>query len=176
MSRRTPKKHHLFLHWLKSNRLRFPFEPQILAVSRRSVRGQFIGVTSAIQFVLTQSGIVISAQWTGQCWDLISEFDVAERQTDQGYYNGLVLAEWITYYPTREALWRLESFEPFLTWCHKTLAISQFLALYEYTGATWTRLLKNEDNDKDCRNRLALIEISRPTWRQKLISCNVDPC
>lgn len=105
---------------------------------------------------------MVFAQWNKRCWDLISEFEVAERQMDKGYCNNLVRTEWIAYYPSREALWIEESFEPFWAWCNEALAVCRWLAIYENSGTTSVKLLKDDDNDIDRLDRQALIEIGRP--------------
>lgn len=165
MSRRIPKKHRLFLHWLKLNRARFQFEPQLLEISKRSIRGRFIGVTPAIKFILTQRGIEVSVFWEGQCQDLIGEFDVAKRRSEKGYYNHLVMPEWIVYYPSRKALWIEESFEPFLNWCLNTLSSRRWLAIYKNSGTTWAKLLKDDGNDLESKDRLTLLEIGNSPHR-----------
>lgn len=132
MSRRCPKQNHLFLNWLRANRSRFPFEPRIIKMKGSHVWGNFAGVTPAIRFQLWHGGITVDAWWNGRCWDLIGDFDVAERHSKKGYYCAFMLSEYITYYPTSEALWIEGGFEPFLEWCNEELAISRWLAIYEY--------------------------------------------
>lgn len=150
MSRRCPKRNHLFLNWLKANRSRFPFEPQIDKIKGRHIHGRFAGVSAAIRFSVNKGGLVVGAHWKGECLDLIGDFDVAERQTDQGYYSAFILPDWITYYPTREALFTQESFEPFLKWCNEKLATNQWLALYEYhDGGCTEAKLQKYDNVKE---------------------------
>lgn len=109
MSRRYPKKYHqlnnMFLNWLRTNRSRFRFEPQVLNKKARHLYLRFSGVTPAIRPTFTRIGISVDVVWQGQQWDSLGWFEIAERKNAKGFYNDFVLPEWITYYPTREALW-----------------------------------------------------------------------
>lgn len=159
MSRKCPKRNHPFLNWLHANRTRFPFEPRVLASDRLSVRGHFANVNPAIRFSFSRCGCVVSVRWKARCWDVLGDFDVAERRSDKGFYSAFLLPERIIYHPNREALWVEESFEPFLTWCHKVLAESPWLAIYECEGCTEARLLRDERADPNRKNRQALLNL-----------------
>ena len=69
--------------------------------------------------------------------------DAAPRRTFVGYVDDMVLPEYQRPYETREALWREEVFEPFLSWVNDVLAPACCLGIWqtEEGGATWANLL-----------------------------------
>ena len=79
MSRRRPKKLHLFLNWLRDNRHRFPFNPQLFCC-KGGVDLSFREITRKIVIRFSKSGIVISTEWKGICWDFIGESYFAKQR------------------------------------------------------------------------------------------------
>ena len=147
MSRKRPKKVHLFLNWLRVNRHRFPFKPQLLSRYKSNTTFIFQGITGKISFSHSKSGIAISAHWEGRCWDFIGDFDVSERRTAAGYSCNLCRAEFLVVYPTREELWVEHCFEPFLAWCHTKLSTAQWLEYSDYGGVTSAMLKMDRPQD-----------------------------
>ena len=147
MSRRRPKKLHLFLNWVRDNRHRFPFNPEP-SCFKGGVDLSFREITRKIVIRYSKSGVVISTEWEGRCWDFIGDFEVAERRNNSGYYCNLCEAESQFIYPTREELWVTHCFKPFLDWCHTKLSSAQWLEYSDYGGVTSAILLMNklEDN------------------------------
>jgi hypothetical protein len=145
MSRRCTKRNHLFLNWLKANRSRFVVEPRIMKIKGQNIQGYFSGVTPAIRFQVWKGGIVVDVFWEKKCWDLIGDFDIAERRSGQGFFCALCLPEAVRYFPAKEALWTAHAFEPFLAWVNKTLAVSRWLAIYEYGCGSSEAKLQRDD-------------------------------
>jgi hypothetical protein len=50
-----------------------------------------------------------------------------------------------TTWPTREALWQDQLFEPFLKWVNERLAPATWLRLYGTKGGTWAKLGNHEN-------------------------------
>jgi hypothetical protein len=147
MSRKCPKRNHVFLNWLRTNRSRFPFQPRVVGCGKNGIDFELRGVTPVLKFFFSSrsiSGISIAVMWQGKCWDLIGDFDVAEERTDKGWMCRLDLPDKRQYWPTREELWIEHCFERFLAWCNNELAPASWLALYAYSGATWASLLLDE--------------------------------
>ena len=145
MSRRCPKRNHLFLNWLRANRSRFQFEPQIKKM-KRYIDGGFAGITPALGFIVNKGGLMVTADWNGRCWDAIADFDVAERHSEQGIFCCLCTPDERDFYPTRAALWTEHGFEPFLAWCNEKLTVNRYLAIYEFNdgGGTEAKLQKED--------------------------------
>lgn len=148
MSRRCPKNRHLFLNWLRSNRSRFPFYPQVVRHHRHCIELVFVGITGAIRpLFYPRSGIMVNVAWQGIDWDFIADFDVAARKSASGYYCALCKPEFQVYYPTREELWIQHGFEPFLEWCNTKLANANWLELFDGDGVTSAILHKEKPED-----------------------------
>lgn len=160
MSRKCPKKCHLFLNWLRANRTRFPFQPKVLRFRKKMIiEFTFIGVPREICFSFnSRNGISIAVMHKGECWDLIGDFDVAEEYSKEGWFCSLDLPEKRTYWATRKQMWTEHCFETFLAWCQSVLAKSRYLVLYKYSGCTWAKLLKDE-KDRDKKDRISLIRL-----------------
>lgn len=137
MAQKYPKHHHnhLFLAWLRANRFRFPFEPQVIRIKNYRVDFTFQGFTNAIRFqYFSQRGawISVDAMWQGSDWDGLACFYGAEEHTTKG---------WTTlrepdktrchYWQTREKLWEEVCFDAFLTWCKNKLTPNCWLELYD---------------------------------------------
>ena len=150
MSRRCPKKRHLFLNWLSENRNRFPFCPIVMKHHKTCIELNFVGISSAIQPLLyPSSGISINVSWQGEDWDFIGDFDVVERRNKASYYCALCKPEYLVYYPTREELWIAHGFELFLKWCNTELANANWLELFDGDGVTSAMLHKEKpENDR----------------------------
>ncbi len=146
MSRRCPKRNHLFLNWLKANRSRFSFEPQINKIKGRHIEGHFDGVTEVLRFQVSSWCIGVAVIWNKECWDFVADFDVVEKRSKQGLFCSLCMPDEMTYYPTQADLWTEHGFEPFLAWCNDKLVTNQWLALYEYGEGGCTEAKLQKDN------------------------------
>ena len=136
-----------FLRWLEeaSARLAVP-----ILLGRRTDRSWGLafggGTTPALSGALWRHQLLIYADWEGTSWDLVLCLEVAVRRTSAGYVDLWVRPEYREPYPTREALWREEVFEPFLRWVNETLAPALFLGVWRTEKeATWAKLLGPKD-------------------------------
>ena len=144
MSRKCPKKMHLFLNWLKANRNRFRHEPRIVRQRRNFIELCFTGISNAIHVGFNpNSGMIVSVHFQGECVDLLGDFDVAVRKSREGYFCALCYEEKRDYYPTRDELWIQHGFETFLEWSNSDLAESKWLEI-EMGCGTSARLHKEK--------------------------------
>jgi hypothetical protein len=151
MSRRCPKRNHLFLNWLKANRSDFLVEPQVLRFRKNHIDLTFKGLTSAIRieyycYLAPQSSswISIDVMWQGNKWDGLADFCGAELCTENGWMSLCEPPENRRYWHSREELWIELCFEEFLNWCNKNFANNSWLALYDYgNGAGEAKLQKD---------------------------------
>ncbi len=158
MSRRCPKNRHLFLNWLKANRHRFSILPRVVKYHKHGIELDFVGITSAMKvFLHPRTGITVSVCWKGICWDLIGDFDVAERSSKAGYYCALCEPEYLVLYPTREELWIKHGFDTFLNWCNTTLVHANWLELADFDGVTSAML--HSEKPEDDKHWEPLIEL-----------------
>jgi hypothetical protein len=146
MSRKCPKRNHVFLNWLKENRSRFSFQPRVVRCRKHIVDFEMQGTTNALKFSFISrscSGISVAAMWHGECLDIIGDFDVAEERSDKGWMCRYDEPEDRQYWQTREQLWIEHCFEPFLKWCNNELATARWLELYIGEGTTAAKLHKD---------------------------------
>ena len=127
MSRKCPKRNHLFLNWLKVSREKFSFSPYILRVHKRSIDFGFHGITSSLKFC--QESTATGGPWIsvdivhqGKEREGIVRFYGAEIQTKEGWTSLALRAENVRYWQTKEEVWTAVCLETFLSWCNKNLA------------------------------------------------------
>lgn len=127
MSRKCPKRYHLFLNWLKVNRSRFPFEPRVTRQSKNRINFELLGITTALRFEYycrlsprSCSWLSVNAMWQGEAWEMAA-FIGAEIPTDKGWITLMEPPENRRYWRTREELWIELCFEAFLVWCNKLM-------------------------------------------------------
>lgn len=149
MPKPRPYLSRLFLRWLKASRSRFLIPaPQVVRSDDNSIGFTFPGLAGNLAgYFSRRSGITVSVNFRGECWDLLGDFDTVEVRSAQGYFCRLCLPEYRAYYPSREAFWTEHCFETFLQWCNETLAPANWLALYDYDGITEACLLRDKSED-----------------------------
>ncbi len=134
-----------FLVWLstESGRIALPVSVDMAVPSCSKLHVQ--GVHPAIQILFPQNcDIAINIEWEGVDWDQLLWLDVDEEPGPGGigWINGIAFPEFQVVYPTREALWRADMFEPPLTWINEDLAYATHFAVWGIADrATWARLV-----------------------------------
>lgn len=163
-----PRFQRAFLLWFKKEGSRFAVPVRL---GRRTDRGWDLplggGTTSALQPWLHGYGIAVDVQWQAMSWDLVLCLDAAPRRTSVGYVDDRVLPKYQRPYETREALWREEVFEPFLSWVNDVLAPACCLGIWqtEEGGATWAKLLAPGDMaHPDVARAYALLPMTAEPW------------
>ena len=147
MSRKCPKRNHLFLNWIKANRSRLPFLLLIIRKTKRQIEFEFQRLTKVIRFrCYTQPGywISIDVMWQGDCWDGLAYFAGGEMQTRNGWVTLFEPEETCNrHWQTREELWEDLCFKVFLAWCNDELAPAHWLELYKTCLGTGAKLHKD---------------------------------
>ena len=87
---------------------------------------------------------------SGECWDIIWDFDISPKEFDNGWGCGLCIDAWEKglypkpeSYGSPEVLWVEHTLVPFSDWLEK-LATSTGIAFIDYDGATEAKLLRRE--------------------------------
>ncbi len=126
MSRKCPKRNHLFLNWLRANRPRFLFLPRLLRCRKRSIEFGFERLTPTLKFALEFTAsrgpwisVVIVRKDVER--EEIAHFYGAEHFTSKGWTSLALRQEELRYFSTREEVWSAICFDSFLAWCNEEL-------------------------------------------------------
>ena len=122
--------HRAFLQWLDINQSRF-ITPAFVIPDDNScfVRFTLPGLHKALGFALYSRGIAMYYKWQGVLWTLKTfEAFPVDAEDQKGFVDGLCQAECAAVYPSREALWAEQVFEPFLAWVNRELPPPRWLA------------------------------------------------
>ena len=141
MSRKCPKRYHLFLNWMRVNATRFPYESRVFCIRKDRILFGFNGITNAIRFEYYCRRSLESCSWISvdsihpeNKQEGIARFFGAEVKTKMGWITLRQPPDNRYYWRTREELWVELCFEAFLEWCNIKLAGSRWLAIYEFYG------------------------------------------
>lgn len=144
--------HKAFEQWIYRNLKRFKYQPLIFKRRKDYIQLKFSGITSEILCHIDKRGqVLISIEYQDQCWDIIAEFDVAEkRSAENKYYCELCLPEYRVFYSSKQELWEKHSFEPLLEWINENFLKSQWVCLFGggETGFTIAKLREKQDVSK----------------------------
>jgi hypothetical protein len=162
-----PRIQRAFFDWLIRNRHRLSFDLLIEGRTDSGIEFSFVGVKRAIAAALTRYGITVWADWKGDCWDFLMDQDSYPERGPTGYFCSLCLdyfrkthpgQAFTKIFPSREAVWADDIFEPFLKWANDDLANAAYLGLFgtpEY--ATWAKLLDAPPEGKAAERLTALL-------------------
>lgn len=137
------KLNNLFLWWLETNRDEFEFSPEITSYEDYNIVFRLHGVNQVFVFQLAESGITISIIWDGELVDILRDFEVAEKYTEQGWTCMLEEPEYAQYWPTQEDLWIEHCFNRFMEWVNNSLAKSTYIRISFIEAITMATLLNN---------------------------------
>ena len=154
MSRKCPKKNHLFLNWLKANRSRFPIQLRIIRKGKRQIDFDFMGITPALKFYVEYTAsngpwIAVDAVWPGVEREGLIRFYGAEMVTDSGWISLAERPENRRNWKTKEELWEELCFEGFLSWCNNDLAEASWLEFYKIDDEISGAYLHKDDPIKN---------------------------
>ncbi len=91
---------------------------------------------------LVTDEIGIAVEWDGVGWDMLRYFETYPMRILGGYVCSECPEDDRPVFPSREALWCAEVFEPFLEWVNHDLAGAAALSISGTPGrATWARLV-----------------------------------
>ncbi len=140
-----------FDRWLGQNVSRFRHPPIIVEQRKNYFIFCFRGITPRLRcFIGWIWRVEIHVMHDGDLWDILTDFDLAERRTAEGKYRCAFSIEPIDY-ASREALWICESFEPLLSWVNETLGEADRLLIYRQPGggAKCGELLKEGEEPRE---------------------------
>ncbi len=162
-----PRIQRAFFTWLIRNRHRLAFDLLIEGRTDRFIEFSFVGINRAISAILNTNEIVVLAELKGECWDLLMDWDSSPACGPTGYFCGSCLdhfrdtnpgEEFTKFFPSREAVWADDIFEPFLRWVNEGLTNAKWLGIYgEWGHATWARLMDVVPEGKAAENLAALL-------------------
>jgi len=122
-----------FDRWLGQSITRFRHAPIIVVQRKNYFVLRFRRITPRLQcFIGWNWRVEIHVLHDGGLWDILTDFDVGESRTAEGYRCTLCLEP--IDYPSRESLWIAEAFEPLLSWVEESLATAATLSIYEHPG------------------------------------------
>lgn len=137
--------------WLGQNVSRFRHPPIIVEQRKNYFIFCFRGITPQLRgFIGLKWRVEIHVMYDGDLWDILTDFDVAERRMAEGKYRCAFCIE-PTDYPSREALWIGDAFEPLLLWANETLSEASRLLIYGQPGggARFVELLTEGEEPQD---------------------------
>lgn len=162
-----PRIQRAFFAWLIRNRDRLSFDLLIEGRTDSFIEFSFVGVNRAISAALTPYGITVSAEWNGDCWDFLMDHDSYPKRGPAGYFCPLCLDYFhethpgeasTKIFPSREAVWADDIFEPFLEWVNGDLANATYLGLFgDPDYGSWAKLLDAPPEGKAAERLAALL-------------------
>lgn len=168
-----PRIQRAFFSWLALNRHRLSIDLYIEGRTDRYVKFSFVGINRAISAALNHYEICVAIDYNGECWDLMGGWDASPRPSAKGYFCRSCRdyyhttnpdEEFTQYFPSREAVWEDDIFEPFLRWVNDDLAKAEWLGIYgKWGGVTWARL-KDTSPDRKEANGLTALLLCRVPW------------
>lgn len=120
-----------FYQWLMESREAFAIPVTVCRRRARYLECRMAGISDVLKITLTSYDLVVAVEMGGECWDLLACFDAVPTKIPEGYECTLCDPETRPSYPSREAIWREEIFEPFRNWVNDTLAHSEWVAFYK---------------------------------------------
>ena len=132
-----------FDKWLGIHQKRFKFSPWIDKSRKDYFVLRFYGVTDRIACYVRNGGQIemIVHDDKDQYWDILADFDILERRSDDGMYY-CELCEDRKIYLTRESLWEKHGFESILAWIN-ALTPDKYIFLWGDQEACWGAALTN---------------------------------
>lgn len=121
-----------FLAWLSGSNRLFATPLTITKHSKQSIELAFTNANSMISATLTSREINIQFHWNDVCWDFLIYFEAVPELYRDYYVCSLRHPEDDTFYESRELLWELRLFEPFLAWVNNTLTKMPWIEVYEH--------------------------------------------
>jgi hypothetical protein len=111
-----------FVHWYAANEERFAIKLELLKRTDDFLEIGFCKFNRIVTAILARNEISIPVTWKDDCWDIIAGFETYPKRVAGGYVCRACPEDRRPVFPSREALWRAEVFEPFLKWVNDSLA------------------------------------------------------
>ncbi len=147
--------HQSFHAWLQSNGHRLAIAIKVEETPRGALELAFLGVNPVLIGHLREGNFCVAVEFEeGDCWDLLIDIDAEPTPIIGGYMNASLLPEYHGNYPTLEAFWVAELFEPMLHWINDKLTQAKWIALYRWDGLQEAILLRDECMLEDFGHRI----------------------
>jgi hypothetical protein len=135
--------HKAFFTWYAANEDGFVIKLELLKRTDRSLEIGFCNIKRVVTAYVGDGDISIPINWHDTNWDIIQWFEGSPRRFQGGYVCDLCPEDNRPVYSSREEIWRIEVFEPFLTWVNDDLAKAETVSVSGTPGSmTWARLAK----------------------------------
>jgi hypothetical protein len=161
--RRARPHHRVFHDWLDGNRSRFAHPVELQKKPGQWGKYSFAGIHPAISGSLTESGLNVSAEYQGECWDLLFDVDAYPKKVPEGYVCRECLPGYQKLFVSRSDLWADHLFERLLNWVNEELSRAQWLVLEaippEYSWAHLAETRPELAQAKDSEDRSVTIVI-----------------
>ena len=139
------KYHRAFARWYAENEQRFAVKLRLLKRTDTILHIAFCRVTTILTASVMDYEIDVDAVFDCTHWDQILWLDARTKRVPGGYVCDLCPEDARVTYPTREAIWQTEIFEPFLEWVNDHLMNAVALSVSGTPDrATWARLVRGK--------------------------------
>ena len=141
-----PKIQRKFLSWFSESRHLFSTPLSISKHTKKLIELKFTDAESLIRVTLTSWEINVSFHWKDTFWDFLICFE-AIPELKRGYYVcSLCDDAERDFYISREVLWQLHLFEPFLEWVNNKLTIAPWIEVDGQEGeSTFAKLVGSSE-------------------------------
>lgn len=144
-----PRIQRAFVRWFRENHNRFAVPVRLTKITGKGILLNFPKHPDCLSVWLSRWDLSVHVTWQEVWWDMLISLDAFPEQVPGGYRCRLHL-NFDEIWPTREALWRHDLFEPFLAWVNEQLAQAYQLSLYGKPGSsTWALLVDGQDDDPE---------------------------
>lgn len=144
-----PRIQRAFVRWFRENHTRFAVPVRLSKITAIGILLTFPQHPDCLSAWLSRWSLSASVDWRGMCWDLLISLDSCPEPVPGGYRCRLNM-KFVESWPTREAVWRNNLFEPFLWWVNNMLAHSRKVTLYGRPGeSTWASLGLENDSSSE---------------------------
>lgn len=142
-----------FDRWLTQNRKRFKYPPKVVNACKNYFEIKFTGIAPELHFTIKNTGAVIWVYNHLEPWEILWEFDIAERRTPNGDYccNICFVEKHHKIYSSRKELWEKHCFEELLEWVNDNFKTSNWIRLRDMGDGWKESALINE---KDLREEI----------------------
>jgi hypothetical protein len=131
----------VFDAWYRTNMSRFLVDLEFVRRTDDYLHFAFHGFERSIDATLS-ADLSVHITWDGVWWDELLTLEAYPIKTEGGYVCSECDPTTRPVFPTRQALWEAELFDPFLAWVNECLAVAQTLHLSRTGGMTSAKLIR----------------------------------
>jgi hypothetical protein len=133
--------HKAFFQWYAANAEKFAIKLELLKRTDSSLEIGFCNLNRVVTACVSGEDISIPIVWNDTFWDVLQWFEASPKRAAGGYVCDLCPENDRPVYSSREEIWRIEIFEPFLTWVNDDLANAKGVSVSgDPGGTTWACL------------------------------------